>query len=31
MKNKKLIEDQLDDCNGIDTAAGYIGLCFVRE
>lgn len=26
MENKKLIEDQLDDCNGIDTTAGYIGL-----
>ena len=26
MEHKKLIEDQLDDCNGIDTAAGYIGL-----
>ena len=26
MENKKLIEDQLDDCNGIDTADEYIGL-----
>ena len=26
MDHKNLIEDQLDDCNGIDTTAGYIGL-----
>ena len=26
MEHKKLIEDQLDDCNGIETTAGYIGL-----
>ena len=26
MKHKKLIEDLLDDCNGVDTTAGYIGL-----
>lgn len=25
MEHKKLIEDQLDDCNGIDTTAEYIG------
>ena len=26
MENKKLIEDQLDDRNGIDTTADHIGL-----
>lgn len=26
MKHKKLIEDLLDDCNSLDTLAGYIGL-----
>ena len=26
MEHKNLIEDQLDDCNGVDTTAGYIGL-----
>ena len=26
MENKKLIEDQLDDCNSIDTTDKYIGL-----
>lgn len=26
MENKKLIEDQLDDSNGIDATAGYICL-----
>ena len=26
MEHKKLIEDQLDDCNGVDTTAGYIDL-----
>jgi hypothetical protein len=26
MKHKKLIEDLSDDCNSLDTLAGYIGL-----
>ena len=26
MENKNLIEDPLDDCNGIDTTADHIGL-----
>ena len=26
MENKKLIEDQLDDCNSLDTLDGDIGL-----
>ena len=26
MEHKKLIEDLLDDCNGVDTTAGYIDL-----
>ena len=26
MENKKLIEDQLDDCNSVDTHADHIGL-----
>lgn len=26
MENKKLIEDPLDDCNGVNTTAGYIDL-----
>lgn len=31
MEHKKLIEDQLDDCNGIDTTAGHIDLASEME
>ena len=31
MENKKLIEDQLDDCNGVDTTAGHIDLASEME